>query len=656
MGVPDNPPGVSDAARASTQMNGEGRESGMPPTQPMPGSPESLTVHPAVASSPAPRAPPAPTFVGAPAIESLLTRLIAAKPYLSDSRLLDTAGFPPRAQVVIRGQMDGAGLQAICRRLGELLDACAFAELTAALESVIEDPKAPRFSFDRPGGMLDEGSSWWRAAMAVLGAPAVQPSGSARTMASFVGLGPIVTMWEAARFRRLEEAAASRGSSTSSAPLDPEVADRLGSMCKSLSDAPLYKVSVRLGAEGCSVSGVRDIVKATLQTRVAAGSRVVAESDCTASASELLLLTSRVGYTLDLAAGSARVKTLVGHVKKLERSRPKRPKQPYKFGDVTRGLLGKVDTMLDTLIDGDGEEHLLTIIFHKQTEKEPDAVAYLPRVKALLAEVRDAGALREARRDDGEYTWYKLSEWMQVEIIEAFGASLSHAAWYRFPFLEMVSMYWRVLAREASIVADKHGPKKAYLSAAALYDLVPGVMMAFYFGQLHMLALPLRAAWGSDSMGYSEDQYTGDRDTVEQVVIRTGQKEPDWAGIDPRITDVTRLLPGGQLYTALLPTFKALTQVLEKLSHHPTVEVLQISNQDQVQVRIQLREEEQLKALRRDARGVEVMFDYTFPVDGSGNDPARSVSLCVEVPFLLSTMRFCRNCGIHVCQVYDFWS
>lgn len=145
--------------------------------------------------------------------------------------------------------------------------------------------------------------------------------------------------------------------------------------------------------------------------------------------------------------------------------------------------------------------------------------------------------------------------------------------------------------------------------------------------------------------------------------MRTGEREPDWARIDPRISQVESLLPSGGgglrsggLYTALLPSFKALTEVLEKLSREPTVEVLQISNQAQVQVRVQLRTAEQLEALRREAKGVEVMFDYTFPVDGTGTEPARSVSLCVDVPFLLAAMRFCRKRGIRVCQVYDFWS
>ena len=177
--------------------------------------------------------------------------------------------------------------------------------------------------------------------------------------------------------------------------------------------------------------------------------------------------------------------------------------------------------------------------------------------------------------------------------------------------------------------------------------------MAFYFSQLHLLGAPLRAMWGSGTT--AEDyakEHTGDKAPVEELLLRTGPKEPDWAAIDARIFDVCRLLP--ELYTVAVPTFKPLTEILRKLSEFPELEVLSISNQGQVQVRIQVFGEGQLVALG-EKKGVEVMFDYQFPVDGTGQTPPTSASLCVEVPYLLSVMRFCRSINIDVMQVYDFW-
>jgi hypothetical protein len=284
---------------------------------------------------------------------------------------------------------------------------------------------------------------------------------------------------------------------------------------------------------------------------------------------------------------------------------------------------------------------------------------------------------------------------MQVEIIEAFGANLSQAAWYRFPFMDMLAMYFATLAKEAVIVQQKRGSaesrarcsaracvlsrhamspfvppcwmrpgapqlvadgfKKAFLSGAALYDVVPGIIMAFYFGQLHVLGAPLRAMWGAGATAedYAKEN-TGDKAPLEQLVVTTGATVPDWRQVDDRISDIRQLLP--ELFTMMVPTFKPLTEVLLKLSQvQPGLEVLQISNQLQVQVRVQLRLEQQLELLRS-KKGLEVMFEYRFPVDGTGTPPPRSVSLCVEVPYLLGVLRFCQQHGVRVMQVYDFWS
>ena len=62
-----------------------------------------------------------------------------------------------------------------------------------------------------------------------------------------------------------------------------------------------------------------------------------------------------------------------------------------------------------------------------------------------------------------------------------------------------------------------------------------------------------------------------------------------------------------------------------KLSELPELEVLRISNQAQVQVRVCFRNA-QLEALRG-KHGVQVMFEYTFPVDGSGQPPPKTASL-----------------------------
>ena len=40
---------------------------------------------------------------------------------------------------------------------------------------------------------------------------------------------------------------------------------------------------------------------------------------------------------------------------------------------------------------------------------------------------------------------YKLSEWMQVEIVQQFGAFMEHTPWFRFPFFKFLKLYFDVL-------------------------------------------------------------------------------------------------------------------------------------------------------------------------------------------------------------------
>jgi hypothetical protein len=136
-----------------------------------------------------------------------------------------------------------------------------------------------------------------------------------------------------------------------------------------------------------------------------------------------------------------------------------------------------------------------------------------------------------AERPNAEYTWYKLNEWMQVEVLQEFGAFMEEQPWFRFPFfahlrgacrpprrpcsrisnspllgclaawllspplppslaptraapypppptpptlaptrLWTVAVYFEVLLREFSIVKQKLGARKAGLSLAFLTD------------------------------------------------------------------------------------------------------------------------------------------------------------------------------------------
>ena len=58
-----------------------------------------------------------------------------------------------------------------------------------------------------------------------------------------------------------------------------------------------------------------------------------------------------------------------------------------------------------------------------------------------------------AERPNAEYTWYKLNEWMQVEVLQEFGAFMEEQPWFRFPFFDHLRGACRPARRPCSALS-----------------------------------------------------------------------------------------------------------------------------------------------------------------------------------------------------------
>ena len=143
-------------------------------------------------------------------------------------------------------------------------------------------------------------------------------------------------------------------------------------------------------------------------------------------------------------------------------------------------------------------------------------------VDDLVGTMRGCGLEVEdpAERPNSEYTWYKLNEWMQVEVLQEFGAFMETEPWYRFPFFGHLRVYFDVLLREFSIVRQKLGARKAGLCMALVTDLVPGLAMALGFAQLEALALPCRMVFTDE---YNAAELASQK---EELLVSTGLGTP----------------------------------------------------------------------------------------------------------------------------------
>ena len=574
--------------------------------------------------------------------------------------------------------------------------------------------------------MQDSSSPWYRASMAVLGAPAVQIKPSVKRFVGLMpSLKPLLKMHTSAqrlRCRNSHKGSNATKSTTRAVEMSPSDRQNLELGALLLDDAEMQtaacliceaaassgdgassaasllptwvSTSMRANIKACPdvVEGVCEIRRARLV--LLNGARERAEVDCTTEASKIL----REGGGRTMHLRGDRLQKLLRQATKGEQQASRNESHGsgsgttgYQFGDLTKTALragARGIKIIATEVGLDDPIRALLLVdyfvehgvvgatsFVERGALGASFSPYLMQVRAFMDDLNARPGLVRPLHvgKDGEFTFYKLSEWMQVEIIEAFGSSLSHVAWYRFPFWDMVRMYFHVLTEEVRVVHRKLGFKEAFLSSALAIDVVPGIMMAFYFAQLEAFAMPLRLLWGSGTTMEEQEAEKrgegGESNVVEELVVRVrgGSGDPAWETIDPRITNPRRLLP--QLYAIEVPPFHALTEVLCKLAAvggkgssnsrlqgtGSELQVLQVSNQPQVQVRVQVRTSKSLEALGC-RPGVEVLFKYKFPVDGSGTAPATSVALCVDVPHLLCAIRYCSANDVAVKQIYDFWN
>ena len=122
-------------------------------------------------------------------------------------------------------------------------------------------------------------------------------------------------------------------------------------------------------------------------------------------------------------------------------------------------------------------------------------IGHMPR-SALLAQSNTAARTLGPQNEKSEATLFKFAEWMQVHMLHEFAESLHHTPWYRYPFTAAVQKYVSVVSQLTKRVRAEKGASIAFASKSSLAISIPAVVMGALYGQLQLLALPLRAIAG----------------------------------------------------------------------------------------------------------------------------------------------------------------
>ncbi|CAE8659898.1 unnamed protein product [Polarella glacialis] len=546
--------------------------------------------------------------VSAAEVQAALDDLCRAMPDLQDSSLMTRLGLNRRAQTALWAQLDlrkeEVTSAVLAEALAGYLDARAWHELRKELLAAQVARELP--SKNSVLGCKGPDNAWRRALVAILGSSKVKLRQLGIMGLSLAGLSEVVEMWRLAQ--------ALRGAPALRQKEESKMTSSILAAMEGM-EAVVKSVSMQEDALW-DVPDVAEVLEATFGYE----SLTARLEDVTAQVSQHFLS----GGVLKL------------HGRNLKNDLLRRDALTSGLDALRMGIVGK--------------QRLLHIRY--RSSAEPDPEVFLSRVATLLDRLGSFQLTQRLHPDAGEYTWYKLNEWMQVEMCQIYGRSLEHTPWYRFPYTQFLKVYFDCLFQEAGIVSKLHGQKKAFLSMGFFTSLVPGLVMASLFGQLQLLATPFLMLGSESGFGDSYDESK----MVEQLVVQVPSTDlqPKWKELDSRIQAEIQVVPG--LHVLKVPTFRALTEVLCLVAKAlPHARVLEISNQRHVQMRVELRDHEpQLRQLAA-LTGCEVMFKFKYPTDGSCQPPTTSVSLCIAVPYLLATIRFCNRIGVEVRQVFDFY-
>jgi SAM-dependent methyltransferase len=641
------------------------------------------------------------------AVDVLIGRLIAARPDLAEQGVVERAGLSRHVT-----KMTGESRATLVTTLVGFLDAQGLAQLETAVvkvehgvaqmgaaEHVRRFPAHVRVLMQSAGVPLfsSDSNPWLDVACAVLGCPAVQFTGSGKRMARWAGLQAVIDVWETAQqHRRLHSPAApsaaellqqdlsvvgqnvAAGETRREAMDDMMTLEMLAARMSAPSTSSALEVVVDVQSHRDSkIENVASVahacVRARLRDRPEKGPVVLAH--CTALANMILLAGEEGEHS-----GPRQLRLSVDNVLQLlerlgieyeVKQEAHTKKRGYRFGDITKGLIKKIDRAIGSTMDAVqgpakayDKDTLELVVAWRAWDVETSKSDLAAGVSELLLQNKLVSA---ARLDAEEYTWYKLSEWMQVEMLAIFAGSLDTVPWYRFPYVSTLKTYFEVLIEEARIVYEKLGPQKAFASMAFITDLVPGIIMCLGFGQLALLGAPLRAYDSANWLAYDESTLT------EELVVlvggdRSGESARamsadaiDWLALDPRIRKAVPV--SKSLAVLTVPTFKPLTEILDKLSDRHNgflpLMLVTISNHTEVQVRVALSTEgldetSTLGALHEidTQEGSALKFQYSFPSDTQ----TRYASVEVQVPHLLEFFRYCkRSDRLRLMQVYDFY-
>ena len=193
--------------------------------------------------------------------------------------------------------------------------------------------------------------------------------------------------------------------------------------------------------------------------------------------------------------------------------------------------------MLIEMQDNDSTEDYM-LCFEKQEQRRENIISSKDGSVEMESDIKFIYSDDLASGASNISTFFRLPEWMLVNVMQEFGSYLNHTPWYKFPYLEYIGLYWKMVFVELlnAILACNDHILVVIFSSGFFMNILIGLVLVILFIQLYVLSIPLRLILGTSYQKFEkrEEEYQAIviKQSTDIMIENNGYNNNDNNGFD----------------------------------------------------------------------------------------------------------------------------
>ncbi|AYV77738.1 MAG: oxidoreductase FAD-binding [Edafosvirus sp.] len=257
----------------------------------------------------------------------------------------------------------------------------------------------------------------------------------------------------------------------------------------------------------------------------------------------------------------------------------------------------------------------------------------------IPAKIKNIVNVRNTYKRPLDQTYQTLPEWYSVDIVREYGHFMTSVPWYKYPYLKVLSTFWKLFFKETKISFNRMG-WKAFTSSYIIMNSVIGTLIMIVFVQLQILAIPLLILYG----------LPGNQEPERIELICKTAKKIDFSTINDKIKVISKWdnFDDNYHYSLLeIPRYKPFTQIMLQFAERNII-ACEIAGNTKIQIKVSMMDKKLLEAIK--TSGIcKILFDFISP-------STQHIQVAVEVSTsqIGELVKLCHINGITVDHIFDY--